>query len=115
MSFFHIFVALLALATSDAVVPKPRLRDLAGSRIFIGAATDYMYAADTCSPSKNCSESDAANYTALMEDFSLTTPENALKMPQLFVADGKWDFTLADKSVKLARDHNLSVRAHNLV
>jgi endo-1,4-beta-xylanase len=74
-----------------------------------------MYAMGTCSPHKNCSEADAANYTELFQDFSLTTPENALKMPQLFVADGKWDFTAADKAVKLAAANNLTVRAHNLV
>lgn len=113
-----LLISLLLCASSvlsSSIVPTPRLRDLGGSRIFIGAASDYMYAAGTCSPHKNCSKEDAANYTALMQDFSLTTPENALKMPQLFVAEGKWDFTLADKSVKLAKLNNLTVRGHNLV
>jgi endo-1,4-beta-xylanase len=72
--------------------------------IFIGAAVS--------APALN---QDKPYAETLAREFSLVTPENAMKFDAVHPAQTNYDFTIADKLVKFAQQNGMAVRGHTLV
>lgn len=53
--------------------------------------------------------------TIVAQEFTMITPENALKMGPLLPTVGTYDFREADEVLAFAKKHNQSVRGHTLV
>ena len=51
----------------------------------------------------------------LVQQYSVITPENAMKFGEVSLEQGVYDFTEADRIVSFANQHNLLVRGHTLV
>ena len=85
--------------------PTPSLRSLAQARgIAIGAAVGPQYLRD-----------EPAYAETLGREFSMLTPENAMKFGLVHPDRDRYDFTDADYIVDFAEAHGMQVRGHNLV
>ncbi|MCX7820680.1 MAG: endo-1,4-beta-xylanase [Brevinematales bacterium] len=79
------------------------LRNLAKERnIYIGTAVMSQYL------------DDAEFVKVLTNNFSYLTPENEMKWELIHPANGRYDFTGADKIVNFAMKNGMSVRGHTL-
>ena len=109
------FAALASAALPP--IPSPTLREVAGNKIFIGSAVNYAYLSGQGTASQPMSPADVANYSAVAgAEFSIITAENALKAKHTEpVAQGVFNFTEGDAVVAFAKQHEVTVRGHNLV
>jgi endo-1,4-beta-xylanase len=97
---------LTALGLTSAQT-KPGLRALADVKgILIGTAVDPGVLFDTLEP----------EYAKILfKEFSVITPENAMKFSALSGARGKYNFSGPDALVALAAKNNQRVRGHTLI
>ena len=111
-------VVCVALATTVlSSIPSPTLREIAGDKIYIGAAVNYAYLSGQGTASQPMSPADVANYSAVARaEFSIITAENALKAKHTEpVAEGVFNFTEGDAVASFARPHDVALRGPNLV
>ena len=59
--------------------------------------------------------SDAQYAQTLAREFSILTPENAMKFGVISLSRGEYDFSEADAIVEFAESHDMMVRGHTLV
>jgi endo-1,4-beta-xylanase len=99
-------LTLTALGFTSAQT-SPGLRALADARgILIGTAVDPGVLFDTLEP----------EYAKILfKEFSVITPENAMKFSSLSSARGQYSFSGSDALVAMAAKNNQRVRGHTLI
>jgi endo-1,4-beta-xylanase len=96
---------ILAICCGLALAhPSAGLRDLAGSRIRIGAAVD-----------EDALSSDPVYRETLAREYDSLTPENAIKFEVVHPAPFRYDFHHGDALVAFAVAHRMQVHGHVLV
>lgn len=98
-------VVLLGAASADdaGLTPRPSLRTAAGRSFLIGVGVNDRIPARP------------QDWPLLLTQFNSVTPENCLKPDPVQVAEGRFNFSLADAFVDFAVSNRLQVVGHTLV
>jgi endo-1,4-beta-xylanase len=81
----------------------PSLKDVFKDDFLVGAAVEIDQL------------DNEADMRLFLKHFNSVTAENCMKLEGLYPKGDKLNFTKADKMVKFARDHNISLRFHTLI